>query len=70
MNLDGTVTAIGGVEQKTWGAREAGAQVFLVPVDGGNAKLAKKYAGPDLRIIPVTSIGQALHALATLPKLK
>jgi PDZ domain-containing protein len=70
MSIDGKVGAIGGVEQKTWGAREAGAQVFLVPVDGGNAKEAKKYAGPDLIIIPVTSIGQALHALAALPKLK
>ena len=70
MRLDGTVSAIGGVEQKTWGARQAGAQVFLVPVDGGNAKLAKKFAGPNLTIIPVTSLAQALHALATLPKLK
>ncbi len=70
INLNGSVTAIGGVEQKTWGVRDAGAQVFLVPVDGGNAKLAKKFAGPNLTIIPVTSIGQALQALAALPKLK
>jgi len=68
MNLDGTVTAIGGVEQKTWGAREAHAQVFLVPADGGNAKEAKRFAGPDLKIIPVRSIGQALQALSALPK--
>ena len=66
INLDGTVTAIGGVEQKTWGAREAGAQVFLVPVDQGNAKTAERYAGPNLTIIPVTSLEQALHALAAL----
>ena len=70
MNLNGKVTAIGGVEQKTYGVREAGAQIFLVPADGGNAKTAEKFAGPSLRIIPVTSIGQALHALAALPKLK
>ena len=70
INLDGSVSAIGGVEQKTWGAREAGAQVFLVPVDGHNAKDAKKYAGSNLRIIPVTSLDQALAALAALPKLK
>ncbi len=69
INLDGSVSAIGGVEQKTWGVREAGAQVFLVPVDGGNAKEAKRYAGPGLRIIPVTSFAQALRALAALPKL-
>jgi Lon-like protease len=69
MNLDEKVTAIGGVEQKTWGAREAGAQVFLVPVDGGNAKVAEHFAGPSLKIIPVTSLNQALQALAALPKL-
>jgi len=69
INLDGTVSAIGGVEQKTWGVRDAGAQVFLVPVDQGNSKTAEKFAGPNLKIIPVTSIGQALHALAALPKL-
>lgn len=67
MNLNGSVSAIGGVKQKTYGVREAGAQVFLVPADGGNAKTAQKFAGPDLRIIPVTSIGQALKALAALP---
>jgi PDZ domain-containing protein len=70
INLDGTVSAIGGVEQKTWGARQTGTQIFLVPVDGGNAKEAKKYAGSDLKIIPVTSLDQALRALAALPKLK
>ena len=69
MNPDGTVSAIGGVEQKTWGVREAGADVFLVPVDRGNAREAEKFAGP-LKIIPVTSLKQALHALATLPPKK
>jgi PDZ domain-containing protein len=69
IHLDGTISAIGGVEQKTWGARDAGAQVFLVPVDGHNAKDARKYAGSNLKIIPVTSLKQALRALAALPKL-
>jgi PDZ domain-containing protein len=69
INLDGSVTPIGGVQQKTWGAREAGAQVFLVPKAGKNAREARKFAGPNLRIIPVTSFEQALRALAALPKL-
>jgi PDZ domain-containing protein len=69
MTMDGTVFPIGGVKQKTYGVRDAGAQVFLVPVAGGNAKEAEKYAGPNLKIIPVTSLKQALHALAALPKL-
>lgn len=64
INLDGTVSAIGGVKQKTYGVRQAGAQIFLVPVDGGNAKEAMKYAGTDLKIIPVTSLDQALAAVA------
>jgi Lon-like protease len=66
MNLDGTVGAIGGIKQKTYGARDAGADVFLVPVAGNNAADAKRYAH-GLRIIPVTSLPQALKALAALP---
>jgi PDZ domain-containing protein len=62
---DGSVTAIGGIKQKTIGVREAGADVFLVPA-GENAVDAEKEAH-GLRIIPVKSFQQALHALATLP---
>ena len=65
-NPDGTVTRIGGVKQKTIGARQAHVDVFLVPVDGDNAREAKRYAH-GLRIIPVESFQQALQALATLP---
>lgn len=66
MNLDGTVAAIGGVKQKTFGAREAHADVFLVPAAGENAADARRYAH-GLRIIAVKSFPQALRALATLP---
>jgi PDZ domain-containing protein len=66
IELNGAVAAIGGVKQKTYGVREAGADVFLVPVDQGNAKTAERYAG-HLKIIPVTSFDQALRALAKLP---
>jgi Lon-like protease len=65
MELDGTVAPIGGVKQKTYGVRQAGADVFLVPA-GDNARVARRYAGP-LHIIPVHTFGQALQALATLP---
>jgi PDZ domain-containing protein len=64
--LDGSVIPIGAVKQKTIGAREAGVDVFLVPA-GANAREARKYAD-GLRIIPVNSFPQALHALATLPE--
>ncbi|HEV2590562.1 MAG TPA: S16 family serine protease [Gaiellaceae bacterium] len=62
--VDGTVGAIGGIKQKTYGARAAGVDTFLVPVD--NAAEARKYAH-GLRIIAVKNFPQALRALATLP---
>jgi Lon-like protease len=65
MELNGAVAPIGGIKQKTYGVRQAGADVFLVPA-GQNARDARRYAGP-VRIIPVRSLDQALHALATIP---
>jgi PDZ domain-containing protein len=62
---DGSVGEIGGVKQKTIGARDAHVDVFLVPA-GDNYREARKYAD-GLRIIPVKSFQQALRALATLP---
>jgi PDZ domain-containing protein len=66
IQLDGSVTRIGGIKQKTIGARKTHVDVFLVPVDGDNARQAKRYAR-GLKIIPVKSFQQALQALATLP---
>jgi PDZ domain-containing protein len=63
--LDGAVGPIGGAEQKTIGARRSGVDILLVPA-GDNARTARKYAG-HMRVIPVESFRQALHALATLP---
>jgi PDZ domain-containing protein len=62
--LDGSVLPIGGVKQKTLGARRAHVDVFLVPA-GDNAREARRYAD-GLRIIPVENVQQALRALATL----
>ncbi len=62
--LDGRVLPIGGVKQKTLGARRAGVDVFLVPA-GENAREARRYAD-GLPIVPVESFQQALRALATL----
>ena len=61
--LDGTVIPIGGVKQKTIGARRADVDFFLVPAEQ-NAAEARKYA-EDLRVIPVESFQQALRTLAT-----
>jgi PDZ domain-containing protein len=64
MCLDGSVVPVGGLKQKTIGARRAGADVFLVPA-GENAQEARRYAG-KMRVIPVHTYRQALRALATL----
>jgi PDZ domain-containing protein len=64
--LDGSVVSVGGLKQKTIGARRAGVDVFLVPA-GDNAEEARRYAG-DMKVVPVNSFRQALRALATLPR--
>jgi Lon-like protease len=65
IGLDGSVGPIGGIKQKTIGAREAGVDVFLVPVDDF-AEAQRNAKG--LRVIAVKSFDDALHALKTLPK--
>ena len=65
LSLDGSVDQIGGVKQKTLGARAAGVDVFVVPA-GKNAREARRYA-QGLRILPVKSFQHALRALATSP---
>jgi Lon-like protease len=64
--VDGTVVPVGGVKQKTIGAKRAGVDVFLVPA-GENAEEARRYAG-GMRVLPVQSFRQALHVLATAPR--
>jgi PDZ domain-containing protein len=63
IELDGSINAVGGIKQKTFGARAVGADVLLVPVD--NAEQARAYAG-NLRVIAVENFQQALRELATL----
>ena len=65
LDLNGNVLPIGGVEQKTLGARRAHVDVFIVPA-GENATVARRYAD-GMRVIPVRNFQQALQALATLP---
>jgi PDZ domain-containing protein len=61
---DGTVGSIGGVKQKTIGARRSHVDVFLVPA-GDNYNEARKYAD-GLKVVPVKNFREALRALATL----
>ncbi|MEU6506716.1 PDZ domain-containing protein [Streptomyces sp. NPDC046942] len=58
---NGTVGPIGGVEMKTVGAREKGAQYFLTPAD--NCAAAAKDTPDGLTLVKVKTIGDALGAL-------
>ncbi|MDQ3876507.1 MAG: PDZ domain-containing protein [Actinomycetota bacterium] len=64
LELDGTVLPVGGLKQKTIGARETGMDVLLVPA-GENAAVARRYA-EGLTVLPVRTFEQALHTLTTL----
>jgi Lon-like protease len=60
LGLDGKVGAIGGVKQKTIGARDAGAQLLLVPDE--NAREASRYA-EGLEVVAVSSFDEAMTRL-------
>jgi Lon-like protease len=64
MSNDGSVGPVGGVAEKTSAVRAAGAEVFLVPPSG--LKAARANAGPHLKVIAVSSIGEAVSALERL----
>jgi PDZ domain-containing protein len=61
LELDGDILAVGGIKQKTIGARLGEADIFLVPDD--NAAEARRYAD-GLAVIPVSTFEEALSALA------
>jgi PDZ domain-containing protein len=66
LDLEGGVGAIGGVKQKTIGAIDAGADVFLVPA-GDNLRDAKAESDGRIDVIGVTSFQQALTVIRGLP---
>ena len=64
INLDGSVGAIGGIQQKEVAAREAGATVFLAPQANCAEALAAVPRG--LEVVRVSSLDDALAALKTV----
>jgi len=60
----GVVGPIGGIQQKLYAARDAGATVFLVPAD--NCAEAVEAAPSGLRLVKVETLGVALDALRAL----
>lgn len=69
IETDGSVGAIGGLRQKVAAVRRTGAAFFIVPKAQGEDGLdglaeARKAAGPNLEIVPVANLDEALKALA------
>jgi Lon-like protease len=60
---EGNVGPIGGIPQKLVGAKDAGAQLFLVPI--GNCAEAVRNAVPGLPMAEVATVDDALTALQT-----
>jgi PDZ domain-containing protein len=63
MSLDGLVGDVGGVAQKAVAARRAGADYMLVP---RNLEAEAKKNAQDMQVIPVSTLQEALDALAGL----
>jgi PDZ domain-containing protein len=64
MALDGTVGPIGGIRQKMYGARDAGAQWFLAPADNCREVVG---AVPDgLRAVKVATFDEAVAAVQAI----
>lgn len=68
IELDGSVGMVGGIAQKAAAAARAGARVLLVPAAQSEADLdaARLAGGPDLEVIAVASLDEALEVLESL----
>ena len=64
MQTDGTIGAIGGVQQKVVAARKAKAELMLVP--DANFDEAKAKAGDTIKVLAVKDLHAALAALSAL----
>jgi Lon-like protease len=64
IDSSGNVGAIGGIQMKTIGARDAGATVFLAPA--GNCAEAKANQPAGLELVKVNTLKDALNALTDL----
>ncbi|MFE9929434.1 PDZ domain-containing protein [Streptomyces sp. NPDC005533] len=66
ITADGTVGAVGGVALKTQAARRDGASVFLVPK--AECADARSELPEGLRLVPVTSLTDAVNSLRALKR--
>jgi Lon-like protease len=70
MSVDGQVGGVGGVEEKAVAVHNGGATYFLVPDGDGDVDAARAADQPDLTILPVRSLKQALNDLRRLGGVK
>ena len=61
LRSDGAVGPIGGIQQKIVGARDAGAELFLVPAD--NCVDTRGARNEDMRLVKVRSMHSALESI-------
>jgi PDZ domain-containing protein len=64
ISADGVVGEVGGVAQKAVAANRTDADVLLVPAP--EAELAERFADPDVEVVGVADLQDALDALAAL----
>jgi PDZ domain-containing protein len=64
IELDGSIGEVGGVSQKAVAARRVGAEYMLVPKS--LEADAKRYVGDSIKIVPVSTLQEALDALSDL----
>lgn len=64
ISADGTVSPIGGIQQKLVGARDAGATIFLTPAANCPDTAGAVPAG--LRLVKVSTLSGAVSALRAL----
>jgi PDZ domain-containing protein len=64
ISADGTVGAIGGIQQKMIGARQAGATVFLTPA--GNCADTAGAVPQGMRLVRVSTLAGAMSGLKAL----
>ncbi len=61
INPDGKVGPVGGIRQKLAGARDAGAELFLMPVR--HCAEAEGHVPEGLTVVPVTTLAEAIESI-------
>lgn len=64
ININAAVGNVGGIKQKTVAAREAGVELFLVPMD--EVAEAQHFAGEDMDVVGVETLQDAMEALSAV----